>query len=183
MKAPSRAGEVPVEQPDYQRRVAFLLGAVSNLIATGGGRLYRKAFDLGLGEARLLYVLGFEPGLTAGRASQIMGIDKGATSRALAVLERRGLVKVTVDEKDARQRVIEMTTAGTRLRDRYMMVAREREKQLLAIFSADEVESLSGLLQRLRAHVPTIRMPKPLPGTIPTPRPRLESRGNPRRRP
>src|SRR5262249_24410959 len=122
----------------------------------------RQAFDLGLGEGRLLYVLGYERELTAARASQIMGIDKGATSRALAILERRGLVTVTGDAADTRQRVIELTAAGRQLRDRLMTVLLEREKRLMAVFSAEEVATLSALLQRLRAHVPTVRGPKPM---------------------
>jgi DNA-binding MarR family transcriptional regulator len=163
MKALAKSAEPLAEHPDYQRRVAFLLGAVSNLITAGGSRLYRQAFDLGLGEGRLLYVLGYESELTAARASQIMGVDKGATSRALAVLERRGLVTVTVDKADARQRVIELTAAGKHLRDRLMTVLLEREKRLMAVFSAEEVATLSTLLQRLRAHVPSVRGPKPTP--------------------
>jgi DNA-binding MarR family transcriptional regulator len=163
MKALAKADERPVEHPEYQRRVPFLLGAVSNLIAAGGSRLYRKAFDLGLGEGRLLYVLGYERNLTAARASQITGIDKGATSRALAVLERRGLVTVTVDRADARQRVIQLTPAGRQLRDRLMTVLLERERRLMAVFTAEEAATLSSLLQRLRAHVPTMRGPKPAP--------------------
>ena len=67
MKALAKAADPPVEHADYQRRVAFLLGAVSNLIAAGGSRLYRQAFDLGIGEGRLLYVLGYESDLTAAR--------------------------------------------------------------------------------------------------------------------
>ena len=161
MKALAKADEPAAEPPEYQRRVAFLLGAVSNLIAAGGSRLYRKAFGLGLGEGRLLYVVGYERDLTAARASQITGIDKGATSRALAVLERRGLVTVTVDAADARQRVIRLTPAGRQLRDRLMAVLLERERRLMAVFSAEEVATLSGLLQRLRAHVPSVRTARP----------------------
>jgi DNA-binding MarR family transcriptional regulator len=163
MKALAKADEPAVEHPEYQRRVAFLLGVVSNLIAAGGSRLYRKAFGLGLGEGRLLYVLGYERNLTAARASQITGIDKGATSRALAVLERRGLVTLTVDTADARQRVIQLTAAGRQLRDRLMAVLLDRERRLMAVFSADEVAALSSLLQRLRAHVPNVRTPKLAP--------------------
>jgi DNA-binding MarR family transcriptional regulator len=169
MKTSSKAAEA-VERGNYQRRVAFLLGAVSNLMATGGSRLFRQAFDLGLGEARLLYVLGYEADLTVGRASHIMGIDKAATSRALAVLERRELAKATVDATDARQRVIRLTPSGKRLRDRLIAVALDREKRVLSIFSAEEVEMLASLLQRLRIHIPTVRTPKPVPFANPAAR-------------
>jgi DNA-binding MarR family transcriptional regulator len=149
--------EVAAGQASYQRRVAFLLGAVSNLMAAGGSRLYRHAFDLGLGEARLLYVLGYEPDLTAARACQIMGIDKGAVSRALATLERRQLVRAAIDAADGRQKVIHLTALGRQCRDRLMAVALDREKRLLSIFSAKEVDTLASLLTRLRTHIPSLQ--------------------------
>jgi DNA-binding MarR family transcriptional regulator len=170
MKTPAKAPEA-VEQRDYQRRVAFLLGAVSNLMATGGSRLFRQAFDLGLGEARLLYIVGYETDLTVGRASQIMGIDKAATSRALATLERRELLKATVDAADARQRVIRLTPSGKQLRDRLLAVALDREKRVLSVLSAEEVETLAALLQRLRVHIPTVRPAKPVSLARPAARP------------
>jgi DNA-binding MarR family transcriptional regulator len=170
MKTSSKAAK-GIEQRDYQRRVGFLLGAVSNLMATGGSRLFRQAFDLGLGEARLLYIVGYETDLTVGRASQIMGIDKAATSRALAALERRDLTKTTVDAADARQRVIHLTPSGKQLRDRLMTLALDREKRVLSVLSAEEVQALAGLLQRLRVHIPTVRPPKPASFASPVPRP------------
>lgn len=148
---------------DYQDRIGFLLGAIGNLLANGGSRLFRKAFGLGLGEARLMYVLGYETGLTARRASQIMGVDKGAVSRSVAALERHGLVQVAIDSADNRQRVIQFTRSGRKLRERLMVVALERERQVLSIFSEDEVRTLSALLKRLHTHVPEVRTPKPLP--------------------
>jgi len=159
MKKSRKIPDAAPEKPGYQRRVPFLLGAISNLMSAGASRLYREAYSFGLGEARLLYVLGYEADLTAKRASQIMGVDKGATSRSLAVLEGRGLVTLTVDSGDSRQKVIDLTPAGRQVRDGLMAIALEREKRLMATFSADEAELLSDLLQRLLAHIPTVRMP------------------------
>lgn len=153
MSCPVEPDLPPAASPDYQRRILFLLGAVSNLTSAGASRMFRAAFDLGLGEGRLLYVVGYEQTLTAARASQIMGVDKGATSRALGVLERRRLVQVTADPGDARQRVIRLTAAGRRLRDRLMALSIDREQRLTAVFTAEEAETLSRLLQRLRGHL------------------------------
>lgn len=175
MKKSRKIIEAAPEKPGYQRRVPFLLGAISNLMGAGASRLYREAFSLGLGEARLLYVLGYEADLTAKRASQIMGVDKGATSRSLAVLEGRGLVTVTVHSGDGRQKVIDLTPAGRQVRDGIMAIALEREKRLMAAFSAEEAELLSDFLQRLLAHVPTVRVPVSLA------RPALRPAKGPRR--
>ncbi len=152
-----------VEAIPYQSRVAYLLGAIANLIDAGGSRLFRRTFGIGLGEARLVYVIGYEGPLTARAASQIIGIDKGAMSRTVAALVRRGYLHVTVDTADARQRVIQFTSAGKKLHQRVMAVALERERQMYAIFSDGELQTLSELLKRFRAHIPAVRTPKPLP--------------------
>jgi DNA-binding MarR family transcriptional regulator len=165
------AGRAAVEATPYQSRVAFLLGAISNLVAAGGSRLSRRAFKFGLGEMRLMYVLGYEGVLTARQASRIIGVDKGAMSRTVAALERRGLLQVTVDGADARQRVIQFTPSGRKLNERVMALALERESQMYAIFSEDELHTLSELLKRFHAHVPTVRTPKPVPFPEPTAKP------------
>lgn len=152
-----------VEAIPYQSRIAYLLGAISNLMDAGGSRLYRRVFGIGLGEVRLVYVIGYEGPLTARQASQIIGVDKGAMSRTVAALQRRGFLQVTVDPADARQRVIQFTPAGRKLHQRVMALALERERQLYAIFSDDELATLSALLKRFRAHIATVRTPKPVP--------------------
>jgi DNA-binding MarR family transcriptional regulator len=151
-----------IEAIPYQGRVAYLLGAIANLIDAGGSRLFRRAFGIGLGEVRLVYVIGYEGPLTARQASQIIGVDKGAMSRTVAALVRRGFLQVTIDAGDARQRVIQFTPAGKKLHQRVMALALERERQMYAIFSDDELATLSALLMRFRTHIPTIRTPKPL---------------------
>ncbi len=85
-----------------------------------------------------------------------MGVDKGATSRALAGLERRGLVRVTVDRTDARQRVIEFSASGRALHDRIMIVSEERERRLRSAFTEEELNALGGLLRRLLEHAPQV---------------------------
>ena len=124
-----------VEAIPYQSRVGYLLGAIANMIDAGGSRLFRRAFGIGLGEARLIYVIGYEGALTARQASQIIGVDKGAMSRTVAALQRRGFLQVAVDAADARQRVIDFTPAGRKLHQRVMALALERERQMYAIFS------------------------------------------------
>lgn len=60
-----------------------------------------------------MWVLAIEPSITARRASQIIGLDKAAVSRAVAGLERRGLLQATPDPADSRRRLIALSPAGT----------------------------------------------------------------------
>jgi DNA-binding MarR family transcriptional regulator len=137
---------------DFGRSIAYLIGAISNILSIGGSRLYRRAYNIGLSEWRLMWVLAIAPRITAQRASQIMGVDKAAVSRALAALERRGLARGVADPSDNRQRIIELSAAGEELHGRIMIIAKERERRLLAPFTKDEVRLLSGLLRRMHAN-------------------------------
>lgn len=141
----------PPELTEFNERIPYLIGAISNVLASGGSRLYRRAFGIGLAEVRLMWVMSYVPGLTVQRAAQIMGIDKGATSRSLTGLVRRKLVKVTVDKADSRRRIIEFTEPGKALCDQIMTVSVERERQLSAAFAEDELVVLRCLLRRLLA--------------------------------
>ena len=116
------------EARDYQSRIPLSVGAISNRTGATGSRFYQDQFGIGLAEGRLIYVLGYEGVLTARRASEIMGIDKGATSRALAGLQRRGLVRLTVDDADTRQRTIRFTKAGQALYDRLIVASLARKR-------------------------------------------------------
>src|SRR5215471_1829389 len=97
---------------DFGRSISYLIGAISNIISIGGSRLYRRAYNIGLTEWRLMWILAIAPQITAQRASQIMGLDKAAVSRAVAALESRELARVTPDPSDSRQRIIELSEAG-----------------------------------------------------------------------
>jgi DNA-binding MarR family transcriptional regulator len=141
---------------DFGRSVSYLIGAISNILSIGGSRLYRRAYNIGLTEWRLMWVLAIAPQITAQRASQIMGLDKAAVSRAVAALQRRGLVQIEPDPSDSRQRIIELSETGSELHGRIMIIAKERERRLLAPFTKEEVRILGGLLRRMHANAPNV---------------------------
>jgi DNA-binding MarR family transcriptional regulator len=152
----ARTGSAAVE-PDaveeFGQSIGYLLGAISNILSTGGSRFYRQHFGIGLAEWRLMWVLGIAPTITAHRASQIMGLDKAAVSRAVAGLERRGLLQATPDPVDNRQRLIGLSPAGTDLYHRMIAASRERQRRILAPLSDEEQRVLAALLRRLHAHL------------------------------
>jgi DNA-binding MarR family transcriptional regulator len=137
---------------DFGRSISYLIGAISNILSIGGSRLYRRAYNIGLTEWRLMWVLAIAPRITAQSASQIMGLDKAAVSRAVAALESRELARVTPDRSDSRQRIIELSEAGRELHGRIMIISKERERRLLAPFTKDEIRVLTGLLRRMHAN-------------------------------
>jgi DNA-binding MarR family transcriptional regulator len=141
---------------EFGQSIAYLLGAISNMLSIGGSRFYRTHFGIGLTEWRLMWVLAIEPAITARRASQIMGLDKAAVSRAVAALGRRGLLHATSDPSDNRQRLISLSPEGVERHRKIIGVSRERQHRLLAPFSDDEQQVLAALLRRLHAHLATL---------------------------
>ena len=150
--SPSETADTDVVD-EFGQSISYLIGALSNILSIGGSRFYRRHFGIGLSEWRLMWVLAIEPAITARRASQIMGLDKAAVSRAVAGLERRGLLQATSDPADSRQRLIALSAAGNDLYRRMIVVSRERQRRLLAPLSDEEQRALAALLRRLHAHV------------------------------
>lgn len=138
---------------EFGQSIAYLLGAISNILSSDGSRFYRRYYGIGLAEWRLMWVLGIEPQITARRASEIMGLDKAAVSRAVAGLERRGLLRATSDPADNRQRLIALSPAGCELYRKAIVVSRERQRRLLAALADEEQQALAALLRRLHAHL------------------------------
>jgi DNA-binding MarR family transcriptional regulator len=138
---------------EFGQSIAYLIGALSNLLSAKGSQFYRRHFGIGLAEWRLMWVLGIEPALTARRASQIMAVDKAAVSRAVAGLQRRGLLEATPDPADSRQRLIALSPAGRALYRKIIVVSRERQRRLLAPLGEEEQCALAALLRRLHTHV------------------------------
>jgi DNA-binding MarR family transcriptional regulator len=169
-----RAIDLPADE--FGRSIGYLLGAISNILSIGGSRLYRRAFSIGLGEWRLMWVLAIEPRITARRASQIMGLDKAAVSRAVAALERRGLVWVAPDPHDSRQRLIELSDEGVKLHGRIMLVAKERARRMLSPFTKEEVRVLTGLLRRMHANATNVNAFDPHALLVAADRPKARAR-------
>ena len=94
-------------------------------------------FAAQLGELRLgftqlaaLYAVAGTATLTVADLAEQIGRSASATSRIVSSLEVRGLVRRREEEVDRRQRVLELTSAGTALLG---VIDRARAEQFLAI--------------------------------------------------
>jgi DNA-binding MarR family transcriptional regulator len=130
------------------RSVLFLTTAFANKLSKGASRRLKKALGIGLMEWRVVCNLGAEPGRSAARIAEISGVDKSVVSRAVAELERQGLIS-TQAEPPGRQTALRLTPGGQALHDRGVLRADERELRLLEGFSAEEQDQLVDFLKRL----------------------------------
>ena len=143
-------------QLDLARYVPAQLNFLSNKLSSGASQCYRKHFEIGVVEWRMLSMLAVESGITANRICQVIGLDKSAVSRALHALEVAGRVRTEADPADGRRYTVSLTESGTQLYKRVLKVALERERRLFSGLSPSEVDTLIDLLGRLNAQVANV---------------------------
>ena len=137
---------------DMDRSVLFLTTAFANKLSKGASRRLKKVLGIGLMEWRVVCNLGVEPGRSAARIAEVSGVDKSVVSRAVAELERQGLITAEAGPQ-GRQTALSLTPAGQALHDRGVLRADERELRLLTGFSPEEREQLADFLKRLTANL------------------------------
>ena len=148
---------------DLQNYSPFFITALSNSLAAGASRTYRRMFGIGVAEWRLMTMLANEPELTLQVVADATGVDKSAISRAENALARGGHVASRPDPADPRRKLLQLTSAGRELHDRVLDVALAREARLLRDLDAGERRVLLDLLRRLLANVPAVNAFDPQP--------------------
>jgi DNA-binding MarR family transcriptional regulator len=148
--------------------VTFYFTVLANKLSSGASRLYLKRYDIGIIEWRVMAMLAVEPRISPVRICQIIGLDKGAVSREMRKLEAKGYLTVEEDPESTRRRTLELTPAGYTIHDEIIRTALERERRLLKGLSAEEVETLLGLLVRTTANIPHVNEYDP-PADSPAP--------------
>ncbi|WP_191603761.1 MarR family winged helix-turn-helix transcriptional regulator [Marinomonas algicola] len=130
-----------------------LVTFLANKLSSGASACYRKNFDVGVVEWRLLALLKVEQNITANRMCQVIGLDKAAVSRALKLLSERGSVSFIKDVKDGRSSLICLTEEGEILHDKILQVALKREALLTGDLEPEELDTLIRLLLKLNSKV------------------------------
>ena len=138
-----------------------MLTFIANKLSAGASQLYREQFDVGIVEWRVLSMLAVESNIPAQRICQVVGLDKSAVSKSVQFLQNGGYVQSQVDPGDARRYTLSLTTAGHALHDRVFDVAQERERRLLETLSAQEIESLLSMLNRIHKQIDHVNAYRP----------------------
>lgn len=137
----------PTPTLDLDRYVPGLLVWVSNKLSASASQLYRRLYDLGVTDWRVLAYIELYPWSTGAQVCELIGLDKAAVSRSFGFLEGRGLLH----SRPSGLRKVEYacTPEGTRLYGEVLRVALAREDALLHGFSETERSVLIGALHRL----------------------------------
>lgn len=140
----------PVQPPiDLRKTVTFRLLGIASALTQGFINTYTARYGIGLPEWRTLGMLGQFGPLPSIRIAELAEMDRGAISRAVAALERRGLVRRVKEPGHERRRVIVMTRSGRRLHSEISEFARSRRARLGVLLSRTELTALDAILDKL----------------------------------
>jgi DNA-binding MarR family transcriptional regulator len=120
----------------FNRSHTQRIGALEDSFLATGRPLgpSRLLFEIGPGDVRLLDL------------RRRLGLDSGYLSRLLRSLEVEGLLTVGADPTDARQRLVRLTAAGTRERERLDQRSEDLAQRLLAPLSLRQRAELDAAL-------------------------------------
>jgi len=134
---------------DLDRYVPSFITSIANKWSRSSSELYRREYDLGMVEWRLMVLLAIEPWIQASRVDAVVGMDKAAVSRSVPILEARGLLQTRPNEVDSRRREMALTPAGRKLHHEIASLALAREEKVLAKLNAEERGALLSYLRRM----------------------------------
>ena len=118
----------------------------------------------------LIWLSAQQSPISATQLSRELGHDMGALTRVVDELERRGLVRRARSSRDRRAVEIAITAAGRRQAESAKRVIVGLLNELVAPYSAAEIETLIALLQRMLAHLQQYAaeaLPVPAPPMVP----------------
>jgi DNA-binding MarR family transcriptional regulator len=106
-------------------------------------------------ELRLLDAVRIAQPTTVGEIAQRLGLDPSRASRQVKSAIERGLLRRSVDARDGRKVVLEVTKAGAVLQQRGSELTRDRIATAVEGWSVAEREKFAGLFERFAAGMTT----------------------------
>ncbi len=131
------------------RFLPYRLTKLSGFVSRSLSRLYSEQFDLTIQEWGIIAILGSEGEMTASQIGDLASLDKVNVSRAVDRLEKAGRVRRKTLLRDRRSSVLSLTEEGQTVLARIVPLAQAYEDRLLADFSAEEIELMDDILNRL----------------------------------
>ena len=142
---------------DLDQFASYRLSVLSGAWGAASERFYRQRFGLALREWRVLAVLSrlerSDDAMPASEIVRLTAVEKAGISRALASLERRGLVVRAWSESDGRRAQVTLTAAGRSLLRRLAPAALARQASLLSALTPGERRTFFALLEKFERRV------------------------------
>ena len=130
-------------------KFAYRISVLRNWYALPGYKILEKKYSVSEPEVSALFCLGHRDNLRATDVCSITGRPKNTVSRALSLLEEKGLIDRRSSAIDRRQKAIVLTPSGHTLFKAMLTVFRDREAKILAGLNSKERDVLDKLLGKM----------------------------------
>lgn len=134
---------------DLEHYVPFFITAISNRWTASSSALYRKQFNIGVVDWRIIVSLQVLGDASSLDCVNLVGLDPGAVSRSIRQMETRGIVMPTPGRFAGRTKPYRLTDAGQALYEQISGQALEQERVLLQDLDDGERQQLIELLRRV----------------------------------
>ncbi|MEL6452876.1 MAG: MarR family transcriptional regulator [Pseudomonadota bacterium] len=134
---------------DLRTFLTFRLARLQAQINSQAQHILQAHSDVGQSEWRVMILIEDRGESTMAHVVRDGQMDKAQVSRAVKTLQKKGYVTARVDTADHRQSILSLTTEGRVLHNRVLPLMRARQKHLMAGLSADEIEVMFDLIERL----------------------------------
>jgi DNA-binding MarR family transcriptional regulator len=139
-----------------ERFLPYRLNVLASLTSNALAQIYADRFGLTIPGWRVVATLG-QYGYRTARDIAAHGVmHKSTVSRAVSVLQQRGLIERRANHEDRREELIELTPEGRRIYEALAPEALAFEERLMAVLTPGEQESLVGLTDKLERHARTL---------------------------
>ena len=115
----------------------------------------RRAAELGVTRAqwRVIAILGHNPGMKQVELADRLDVEPISACRIIDRLEEAGLVERQRDPADRRAWRLSLTATAETLRERLSDLAEEMSSEAFVGLSSDEIETMRGMLARIRDNI------------------------------
>jgi DNA-binding MarR family transcriptional regulator len=135
--------------PAADTLLGFRLPLLASIWSATSARRYERLFGLKNREGRAVFVLGSQAQVSLNEFVRQSGIEKAYASRTVAALVERGLVEKAIDPLDRRAVRLALTQAGSAIYQAILGDAVTRERDWVAVLTAEERQVLLSCLDRL----------------------------------
>lgn len=126
-------------------RISILAKLLDRRLATQIG----DQFGLGVAEYKVFGQIVLHPGATVRAIAASTFVDKAQVSRAVAQLEKQGLVSRTTTDQDRRAPLLYATTTGERLFEEIRPLRQEQERALKAELTPAQYQAMTSAIEVL----------------------------------
>lgn len=136
---------------ELEKFFPYRIAALAEQVSLATAQVYRARFALSRDEWRVLAGLANQGEVRTADVKDRTTLDKMQVSRALARLERDGLVARLPDPDDGRAWRVRLLPAGMALYRKIVPMVQAREEYLLSDLTAEERQVLAGAIEKVEA--------------------------------